>query len=46
MAQGSTGPSTPNHRELGTEGLDAFREAKHIHMDSVIEVKDWWYPYG
>jgi len=33
-------------RELGTEGLDAFREAKHIHMDSVIEVKDWWYPYG
>ncbi|MEX1220321.1 MAG: aldehyde dehydrogenase family protein [Solirubrobacterales bacterium] len=33
-------------RELGTEGLDAFREAKHVHMDSVIEVKDWWYPYG
>ena len=33
-------------RELGTEGLDAFREAKHVHMDSEIEVKDWWYPYG
>ncbi|MGK2932796.1 MAG: aldehyde dehydrogenase family protein [Solirubrobacterales bacterium] len=33
-------------RELGTEGLDAFREAKHVHMDSVIEEKDWWYPYG
>ncbi len=33
-------------RELGTEGLDAFRESKHIHMDSVIEAKDWWYPYG
>lgn len=33
-------------RELGTEGLDAFREAKHVHMDSVIEAKDWWYPYG
>lgn len=33
-------------RELGTEGLDAFREAKHVHMDSVIETKDWWYPYG
>jgi betaine-aldehyde dehydrogenase len=33
-------------RELGTEGLDAFREAKHVHMDSVIEIKDWWYPYG
>jgi betaine-aldehyde dehydrogenase len=33
-------------RELGTEGLDAFREAKHVHMDTEIEVKDWWYPYG
>ena len=33
-------------RELGTEGLDAFREAKHVHMDAVIEAKDWWYPYG
>jgi len=33
-------------RELGTEGLDAFREAKHVHMDSVIELKEWWYPYG
>lgn len=33
-------------RELGTEGLDAFREAKHVHMDSEIEVKEWWYPYG
>jgi acyl-CoA reductase-like NAD-dependent aldehyde dehydrogenase len=33
-------------RELGTEGLDAFREAKHVHMDSVIEAKEWWYPYA
>ena len=33
-------------RELGTEGLDAFREAKHVHMDSKIEIKEWWYPYG
>jgi betaine-aldehyde dehydrogenase len=33
-------------RELGTEGLDAFREAKHVHMDTEIEVKEWWYPYG
>ena len=33
-------------RELGTEGLDAFREAKHVHMESEIEVKEWWYPYG
>jgi len=33
-------------RELGTEGLDAFREAKHAHIDTEIEIKDWWYPYG
>ncbi|OJU95991.1 MAG: hypothetical protein BGO23_08845 [Solirubrobacterales bacterium 67-14] len=33
-------------RELGTEGLDAFREAKHAHIDTEIEVKEWWYPYG
>ncbi len=32
-------------RELGTEGLDAFRETKHAHIDSVIERKEWWYPY-
>jgi betaine-aldehyde dehydrogenase len=32
-------------RELGTEGLDAFREAKHAHIDTEIEVKEWWYPY-
>ncbi|MBN8868043.1 MAG: aldehyde dehydrogenase [Solirubrobacterales bacterium] len=33
-------------RELGTEGLDAFREAKHAHIDTEIEIKEWWYPYG
>ncbi len=33
-------------RELGTEGLDAFREAKHAHIDTEIELKEWWYPYG
>lgn len=33
-------------RELGTEGLDAFREAKHAHIDTEIEAKEWWYPYG
>ena len=27
-------------------GLDAFREAKHAHIDTEIEVKDWWYPTG
>lgn len=33
-------------RELGTEGLHAFQEAKHVHIETRIEVKDWWYPYG
>ena len=28
------------------EGLDAFREARHVHMDTEIEIKEWWYPYG
>jgi acyl-CoA reductase-like NAD-dependent aldehyde dehydrogenase len=33
-------------RELGVEGLEAFMETKHVHIESVLEVKDWWYPYG
>lgn len=32
-------------RELGPEGLDAFREPKHVHLDYVAEVKSYWYPY-
>ncbi|MGH7538640.1 MAG: aldehyde dehydrogenase family protein [Gemmatimonadales bacterium] len=32
-------------RELGEEGLDAFREPKHVHIDYVMEPKDYWYPY-
>jgi betaine-aldehyde dehydrogenase len=32
-------------RELGIEGLDAFREPKHVHMDWKIEAKSYWYPY-
>jgi betaine-aldehyde dehydrogenase len=32
-------------RELGVEGLDAFREPKHVHIDYVMERKDFWYPY-
>jgi len=32
-------------RELGHEGLDAFREPKHVHMDYVMEPKAYWYPY-
>jgi betaine-aldehyde dehydrogenase len=33
-------------RELGREGLEAFRETKHVHIETVIERKEWWYPYG
>jgi acyl-CoA reductase-like NAD-dependent aldehyde dehydrogenase len=32
-------------RELGEEGLDAFREPKHVHIDWVMEPKGYWYPY-
>jgi acyl-CoA reductase-like NAD-dependent aldehyde dehydrogenase len=32
-------------RELGAEGLDAFREPKHVHLDYVMERKSYWYPY-
>jgi acyl-CoA reductase-like NAD-dependent aldehyde dehydrogenase len=32
-------------RELGEEGLDAFREPKHVHIDYVMERKYYWYPY-
>ena len=33
-------------RELGQEGLEAFQETKHAHIETNIEVKEWWYPYG
>ena len=33
-------------RELGREGLEAFQETKHVHIETEIEEKDWWYPYG
>lgn len=33
-------------RELGQEGLDEFRETKHVHWDFKQSVKSWWYPYG
>jgi betaine-aldehyde dehydrogenase len=32
-------------RELGAEGLDAFREPKHVHLDYAMEAKPFWYPY-
>jgi acyl-CoA reductase-like NAD-dependent aldehyde dehydrogenase len=33
-------------RELGQEGLEAFQETKHVHLESRVEPKEWWYPYG
>lgn len=32
-------------RELGEEGIDEFRETKHVHWDFSMENKIWWYPY-
>ncbi len=33
-------------RELGQEGLDEFREVKHVHWDFAPVKKSWWFPYG
>lgn len=33
-------------RELGQEGLEAFQETKHVHIETTLEQKEWWYPYG
>ncbi len=33
-------------RELGEEGLDAFREPKHVHIDYIMERKGYWFPYS
>jgi len=33
-------------RELGQEGLEAFQDTKHVHIETKIAPKDWWYPYG
>jgi acyl-CoA reductase-like NAD-dependent aldehyde dehydrogenase len=33
-------------RELGFEGLDEFRQTKHVHIDAKADVKSWWYPYS
>jgi betaine-aldehyde dehydrogenase len=33
-------------RELGQEGLEAFQETKHVHLETSLTPKDWWYPYG
>ncbi|MGH7729648.1 MAG: aldehyde dehydrogenase family protein [Candidatus Eiseniibacteriota bacterium] len=33
-------------RELGEEGLEAFREPKHVHIDYIAERKSYWFPYA
>ena len=33
-------------RELGPEGLEEFRQSKHVHIDTKMDVKSWWYPYA
>ena len=37
---------TGHSRELGEEGLDEFRETKHVHLDYQPEIKPYWYPYS
>ena len=34
-----------NGRELGPEGLEDFRQSKHVHIDTKADAKYWWYPY-
>ncbi len=33
------------NRELGTDGLENFRDVKHVHIEYKIEPKSYWYPY-
>ncbi|MCS7056182.1 MAG: aldehyde dehydrogenase family protein [Thermoflexales bacterium] len=37
---------TGGGRELGEEGLDEFRETKHVHWDIEARPKSWWLPYS
>lgn len=32
-------------RELGQEGLDGFREVKHVHWEFATSAKSYWFPY-
>ena len=38
--------SSGGSRELGTEGLEDFRQVKHVHIDTKVDAKSWWYPYS
>jgi len=31
-------------REMGFDGLEAFSETKHIHIDFAQQTSDWWFP--
>jgi betaine-aldehyde dehydrogenase len=33
-----------NARELGIEGLHAFTAQRHVHWNTRLEPKSWWYP--
>jgi betaine-aldehyde dehydrogenase len=33
-------------RELGLEGLDEFRQSKHVHLNHRVEQKSYWFPYN
>jgi betaine-aldehyde dehydrogenase len=35
---------TGGGRARGQEGLDEFREIKHVHWDFKMGMKEWWYP--
>ncbi len=32
-------------RELGRQGLDAFRQTKMVVIDNDPQIQSWWYPY-
>jgi acyl-CoA reductase-like NAD-dependent aldehyde dehydrogenase len=32
-------------REMGRQGLNAFRQTKMGVIDTSPEIQDWWYPY-
>jgi len=32
-------------RELGTQGLDAFRQSRMVIIDHDPRIHEWWYPY-
>ncbi|MNR02590.1 Succinate-semialdehyde dehydrogenase [NADP(+)] 1 [compost metagenome] len=32
-------------RELGLDGINAFTDVKHIHMQFKAEAQGWWFPY-